>query len=795
MSARATTTPSALQSRLTSRYLARACAPRCPRRAARVPGRTLRRVALRRRGRHVVPPRVAPAPRNSPRRTRRPAGHDVYDIVVSPANPDMVLAAVGKDGGAERRRHLAIDGRRRPVDPRPSVRAGHGGGHRELHSMAPDRPTSCSPRAGTRVARSLDGGVLTWSERVAAPDGGGGERCGTSWPDPRGAAPTRLRGGLARVVTRWTAARRGKPIPSRSRSAAGRRQRAGARSISVHPENSARAVRDDVRSQSRDQQRRRHRLEGDVRTSGAAGLAASGPSRWISGGTVPPAAPGSCVPNRGQHHGQALLVASPTAAPCRTGRRRAGGGHGLGAYRGRELPPRSARVRLTRDLHPAVAGPGAGLAAPGALLVNDGGANISRDGCTPGPTAAGLSTLGIGRTRPSFRGRRSGAAICMGMGDNFGFASPDGGLTWETQRYLGGDNDCAFSDPRQSSRVVVFRAARRQGRQRRRPRRVHLYESPDGSAPDTSQGTTEVRYIPARPRWRARSWKRSTPRSGRRADGLNAAWNVVSFFSRAGLPAAGADGPRGETAPSDTDFIAIRFTDGLPSWSGLTKLSRVTDAQFWETNATADGPNVGSSRWAAAPATGDPRGAGVGRPPSPAFYVGDQRDNLVEPGFGQRRVWRGPSRDAGWQQIVPRPAAAGGAPAPSGRSGSMSIPIARTRLRPRGRRTSTGPTTAALDVDGRRRSLERPHRERRVPLVLPYDGNPGPSLCATCSSTPTAPASRSPIGPAGVFQTLDGRHGRPDAARRPWLRVPTTPPTTSCRVHARCTSRRAIAGC
>src|SRR4051812_20372437 len=48
------------------------------------------------------------------------------------------------------------------------------------------------------------------------------------------------------------------------------------------------------------------------------------------------------------------------------------------------------------------------------------------------------------------------ASICFGCGDNFGFSSADSGATWKTQDYLGGDNDCAFADPRQPSRMVVF---------------------------------------------------------------------------------------------------------------------------------------------------------------------------------------------------------------------------------------------------------------------------------------------------------------------------------------------------
>ena len=111
-------------------------------------------------------------------------------------------------------------------------------------------------------------------------------------------------------------------------------------------------------------------------------------------------------------------------------------------------------LALTPDFHPwspDVEVPGFGRA----LLVNDGGINFSTNGVQSWSNGRGLSTLGIVNIAVNTVPARP-AAICLGCGDNFGFASPDGGATWKTQNYLGGDNDCAFADPCQPNRMVVF---------------------------------------------------------------------------------------------------------------------------------------------------------------------------------------------------------------------------------------------------------------------------------------------------------------------------------------------------
>ncbi len=124
--------------------------------------------------------------------------------------------------------------------------------------------------------------------------------------------------------------------------------------------------------------------------------------------------------------------------------------------------------------------------------------------------------------------------------------------------------------------------------------------------------------------------------------------------------------------------MAIRFTDGFPELVRSTKLSRVTDAQFWETSATADGPNVRVFK------VGPPLPArqirvvqASGGHQSPTFYVGDQRDNLVEPGSAAPGLALDGRHDRLAADRPGPPPPAAGRP-PGRRSASSSTRTART---------------------------------------------------------------------------------------------------------------------
>ena len=142
-------------------------------------------------------------------------------------------------------------------------------------------------------------------------------------------------------------------------------------------------------------------------------------------------------------------------------------------------------------------------------MVNDGGVITSFDGGENFIRGKGLATLGL--VNVALLTHPGGApGICIGMGDNSGYYSEDGGNSWKTQDYLGGDNDCTFSDPKQHDRLLVF--APRHGN-----RNIFLYHTPGSSIsiPSGAYGTNNRQVIPGPP-----------PLSGE----TKAAWNAISNF-------------------------------------------------------------------------------------------------------------------------------------------------------------------------------------------------------------------------------------------------------------------------
>jgi photosystem II stability/assembly factor-like uncharacterized protein len=90
-----------------------------------------------------------------------------------------------------------------------------------------------------------------------------------------------------------------------------------------------------------------------------------------------------------------------------------------------------------------------------AWMASDGGIFRSTDGGRNFHAAGSISTLSVvniaGVAMPG-----KGPVISLNTGDNDGFASPDGGLTWRPQDYGGGDNDCSSADPLRPSSMLVF---------------------------------------------------------------------------------------------------------------------------------------------------------------------------------------------------------------------------------------------------------------------------------------------------------------------------------------------------
>jgi len=344
----------------------------------------------------------------------------------------------------------------------------------------------------------------------------------------------------------------------------------------------------------------------------------------------------------------------------------------------------------------------------------------------------------------------------MGMGDNAGFASRDDGATWKTQHYVGGDNDCAFADLRLPHQMIVFGPRDSKGDQGVGRGVVYLYKTTADRAPDTSAGTTEVQKIPGAPPLPSdiiAALNSVDPPPATAIANLTAAWSAVSSFYNMGyrpfvLTLAG------ETAPNDVDFVAVRFTDALPELVRSTKLSQINDAQLWETHATADGPNVRVFQ------VGPPLPAreirvvqASGGHASPTFYVGDQRERIRGPFSGQQRLWKWTAGMAAWQQIVP---ATGTGPRPTVAQRFFVDPYRPALVYVVGDdhayRSTNGGATWQVDA-----ALEAALTENGAfPMVAVDDGNPAPALLRDMQFDPHLPGHRYAVGPAGVFQTLDG---------------------------------------
>ena len=207
----------------------------------------------------------------------------------------------------------------------------------------------------------------------------------------------------------------------------------------------------------------------------------------------------------------------------------------------------------------------------------------------------------------------------MGTGDNGGFFSSDGGKTWITADYQQGDNDAQFSDPLQPSLLYVF--APRGG-----ATLLMVYTASGGNAPNAGDGTPDVHRIlgPA-------------PLS---SGGLG--WNCVSSSTEIGYRPLVLTIPGNAPRPGG-DFIAIRITETKRYVVRSTAVTTVTASSDWDSTATQEGAGVKVFR------VGDDLPAGN-------FQIlqasGGHENTTLYAGDGNT-LWRQPSLDPAWQQIVP----------------------------------------------------------------------------------------------------------------------------------------------
>src|ERR1039457_3236101 len=88
-------------------------------------------------------------------------------------------------------------------------------------------------------------------------------------------------------------------------------------------------------------------------------------------------------------------------------------------------------------------------------ILSDGGIHWSTDGGNHFQAASGVTTLScVNFAGVAIQGQ--GPALSFNTGDNDGFYSMDGGRSWTSQDYGGGDNDCSFADPLRPHCMLVF---------------------------------------------------------------------------------------------------------------------------------------------------------------------------------------------------------------------------------------------------------------------------------------------------------------------------------------------------
>ena len=634
---------------------------------------------------------------------------NVYDLLVSPTVPGLVLAATGRDarrpeasgifrstnaGGNWTRVHQFLDG---------SGAVGLVG----CLAVAPDAPSTMFAAGQFAVGVSTDGG-LTWIERtpptpsvkrifyvVAGPQQGVDRRVyavGSHVWHSRD-------GGIS-----WHLDPSGKSVASPTDGPG-----ESSRAVAIHP------LDPKIIYVRRDEELWRGEFSGDAADGGTWTRLPSPPIGYA--GTT--ASGGSFVLVHAEVGGRLLMLVSdrrtthiaigePDAISDWT---RVDGGNV-------HVDPHG--MALTPDFRRTPSGAPMGRA----YLISDGGAYTSTDGGQTWTQGKGLSTLGLVNAAVLPRHGHA-SAICIGMGDNSGFYTFDGGSSWRTQDYLGGDNDCCFADPGQPSRLIVF--APRAGTAPRR--RIYLYVNPDGGFPDATFGTAQRLSIPGPPA---------------QAPGDAAPWNAVSPFVLRGYRPLVLTAP-GESPRADGDLVTIRLTPTAAKLLRTTSLSQITSPEHWVTNATAEGAGVKAFQVGPdLPNRAVDVVQAAGGHARPTFYVSDSEAG--------RRLWKlSPGSDT-WRQLVP-----GNMGAPPSIARRFFVDPWRPQLLyvlddDHVRRSHDGGDSWVVDA-----SLERALTQGGTyPFDSPYDATPAQALLRDMAFDPVHAGYRFAAGPAGVFYTLDG---------------------------------------
>ena len=418
-------------------------------------------------------------------------------------------------------------------------------------------------------------------------------------------------------------------------------------------------------------------------------------------------------------------------------------------------------LALTPDFFPAIAS-GSPKSRGRAILVNDGGAVFTTDGGRSWSHGKGLRTLNAANFAVAPRGANAAPTLFFGGGDNSGFSSADGGHSWSTQDYDGGDNDCSFADPMQPTRALVF--APRQEGPNEIFREIFLYVSGGSGPPNVGWGTGDRRQIPG-----PLNLPPATPTSKKVAG-----WNAVSSFVNFGfrplvLTIAGQEAP----IPGG-DVMIVRFTPNAAFLMRTWKLADISSAGDWVSSATADGPGVKSFQVGPQLPVNDSGAVQAsGGHGGTVFYFSDpvhfDFDEVNNP--GGMRLWKWTAGMSEWALIVPHrmvtlPTKRGvgviGLPQGPQKARRFYVDPYRPNLiyvlaDDHVYRSDDGGSGWVVDT-----LLERQLTQNGAfSCVVSQDDNPAEALLRDMQFDPLRPGTRFAAGPAGIFATFDGTNWAP----------------------------------
>ena len=209
-------------------------------------------------------------------------------------------------------------------------------------------------------------------------------------------------------------------------------------------------------------------------------------------------------------------------------------------------------------------------------LMSDGGIYRSIDGGKHFKAADNVKTLScVNVAGVAIEGQ---TALSLNTGDNDGFFSMDGGKTWTSQDYGGGDNDCSYADPLRPQAMIVFTPRWDQDGNSvgaANGRTVAVYQTLPGQLPNVALGGNN-RYIVPGP-------------------SLNDGWNAGSKYGLRGYRPIVLNLP-GDDGWESGDYIFIRFRTATSDAVLLRtqKILEIDSRDDWDTVATSpyDGARV-----------------------------------------------------------------------------------------------------------------------------------------------------------------------------------------------------------